>query len=635
MNKIDELLKNEKVEWKKLGESKVCLSITTGLNPRKNFKLNDSTEGELTSWYITTKDYSKNEDIEFIEGKTARITEQARRLINKRSKLEINDILFSAVGTVGKIAFVDVEPNNFDVNESTFILKPNKKNIIPKYLVHYLRSDFIQNEVKKSLKGSTLAGIRKNKLEELMIPIPTIETQEKIVETLDKFTNYVTELQAALQSELQARNKQYKYYRDMLLSEEYLKKISEKFVNYKEEYEVKKFTIEDIAKIKNGKDWKTLGKGNTPVYGSGGKMDVCVNEHSYNKPTVLIPRKGSIENIFYVDEPFWNVDTIYYTEIDETKIKPKYFYYFMKTIDLKSLSTNSTRPSLTQSILNKIEINVPPIAIQNKVVEILDKFQSLLSDTQGLLPEEIEIRQKQYEYYREKLLTFKDNVVTHTHTHTQLISSSYFNILHEACDILNINIASNYFYKLSECTLNIEKINWNNLRELDYIDLSSINRESNSIIETTKIDKNNAPSRAKQLVKEGDILFGTTRPTLKRYYKVEKCYDGQVCSTGFCVLRADTKKVIPKWIYYSIRTSKFFQYIKINEVGTSYPSISDTKVKDYRILVPPIYVQDYVVSILDKFDKLVNDINEGLPKEIELRQKQYEYYRERLLNFPK
>lgn len=207
--------------------------------------------------------------------------------------------------------------------------------------------------------------------------------------------------------------------------------------------------------------------------------------------------------------------------------------------------------------------------------------------------------------------------------------------MHEACDILKISIASNYFYKLSECTLNIEKINWNNLRELDYIDLSSINRESNSIIGTTKIDKNNAPSRAKQLVKEGDILFGTTRPTLKRFYKVEKCYDGQACSTGFCVLRADTKKVISKWIYYSIRTSNFFEYIKINEVGTSYPSISDAKVKDYRIIVPPIYVQEYVVSILDKFDKLANDISEGLPKEIDLRQNQYEYYREKLLDFPK
>ena len=407
VSKIDELLKNEKVEWKKLGKQDVCLSITTGLNPRKNFKLNDSSEGELTSWYITTKDYSKNEYIEFIEGKTARISEQARKLINKRSKLEINDILFSAVGTVGKIAFVDVEPNNFDVNESTFILKPNGKYVVPKYLVYYLRSDFIQNEIKKALKGSTLAGIRKNKLEKLEIPIPSIETQEKIVDILDKFTNYVTELQA----ELQARNTQYSYYRDLLLSEEYLNKISEKLNNSAKKYELRKLTIEEIVKIKNGKDWKTLGQGNIPVYGSGGKMDIYVNKYSYNRPTVLIPRKGTIENIFYVDEPFWNVDTIFYTEIDETKIKPKYFYYFMKTIDLKALSINSTRPSLTQSILSKIEIKLPSLEIQNKVVEVLDRFQELIENSRGLLPEEIEKRQKQYEYYREKLLTFDENMV--------------------------------------------------------------------------------------------------------------------------------------------------------------------------------------------------------------------------------
>lgn len=218
MSKIDELLQNEEVEWKKLGDLDVCLSITTGMNPRKNFKLNDCSDGELTSWYITTKDYSSNEKVEFVEGKTSKISEKARKLINKRSKLEINDILFSAIGTVGKIAFVDIEPNNFDVNESTFVLKPNKKNIVPKYLVYYLRSNFMQNEVKKSLKGSTVAGIRKEKLENLEVPIPSIETQEKIVKTLDNFTNYITELQVELQVELQARTKQYEYYREKLLN---------------------------------------------------------------------------------------------------------------------------------------------------------------------------------------------------------------------------------------------------------------------------------------------------------------------------------------------------------------------------------------------------------------------------------
>ncbi|MBS6920819.1 MAG: restriction endonuclease subunit S [Anaerococcus vaginalis] len=171
------------------------------------------------------------------------------------------------------------------------------------------------------------------------------------------------------------------------------------------------YNIEDITKIKNGKDWKKLNSGDIPVYGSGGYMNVSVDKYVYNKPTVLIPRKGSIENIFYLDKPFWNVDTIFYTEIDETKIIPKYFYYFMKTLDLKSLSTNSTRPSLTQTVLNKVKIKLPSLEIQNKVVEVLDRFQDLISNAEGLLPVEIEQRQKQYEYYREKLLTFENNMV--------------------------------------------------------------------------------------------------------------------------------------------------------------------------------------------------------------------------------
>ena len=97
-----------------------------------------------------------------------------------------------------------------------------------------------------------------------------------------------------------------------------------------------------------------------------------------------------IRDRFYVDEPFWNVDTIFYTEINDKKIIPKYFYYFIENYDISKLSTDSTRPSLTQSILNKVKIDLPPLEIQNKVIQILDSFQSLLSDTKGLLPQEIE-----------------------------------------------------------------------------------------------------------------------------------------------------------------------------------------------------------------------------------------------------
>src|SRR5690554_2324872 len=129
--------------------------------------------------------------------------------------------------------------------------------------------------------------------------------------------------------------------------------------NLLEGIEVEWKNLGEIAKIKNGKDWKKLKEGDIPVYGSGGVMGY-VNTYVYNNPTVLIPRKGSITNIFYVETPFWNVDTIYYTDIKSDIINPKFFYYFMKTLDLMKLDTGSGRPSLTQAILNQILIPIPP-----------------------------------------------------------------------------------------------------------------------------------------------------------------------------------------------------------------------------------------------------------------------------------
>jgi type I restriction enzyme S subunit len=128
-----------------------------------------------------------------------------------------------------------------------------------------------------------------------------------------------------------------------------------------------------------------------------------------NNPTVLIPRKGTITNIFYTEKPFWNVDTIYYTEIDNSLILPKFFFYFMDNFDLKKLDTGkSGRPSLTQSVLNEIKIPLPPLERQKEIVEILDKFEKLTNDISQGLPAEITARRKQYEYYRNKLLTFNE-----------------------------------------------------------------------------------------------------------------------------------------------------------------------------------------------------------------------------------
>lgn len=166
-----------------------------------------------------------------------------------------------------------------------------------------------------------------------------------------------------------------------------------------------------------------------------------------------------------------------------------------------------------------------------------------------------------------------------------------------------------------------------------YIDLSSVDRERHRIINTNEINKTNAPSRAQQIVKTDDILFGGTRPMLKRSCIVENKFNNGICSTGFCVLRANRKIVNPKWIYFMISTNNFYNYVEQNQKGASYPAISDCIVKEYMITLPSLEEQEKIINLLDKFETYINDISEGLPAEIEARKKQYEYYRDKLLAF--
>lgn len=156
--------------------------------------------------------------------------------------------------------------------------------------------------------------------------------------------------------------------------------------------------LKDVVKIKNGKDYKHLSEGDVPVYGSGGIM-TYVNQPTYEKESVLLPRKGSIGKVYYVDTPFWNVDTVYYTEINTSLILPKFLYYFLTTIDLESKNCGKGAvPSLTQEILYRIKIPVPPIEVQEEIVKILDRFADYAAELQA--------RKEQYEYYRNLLLTF-------------------------------------------------------------------------------------------------------------------------------------------------------------------------------------------------------------------------------------
>ena len=131
-----------------------------------------------------------------------------------------------------------------------------------------------------------------------------------------------------------------------------------------------------------------------------------VDTFSYDKPSVLIPRKGSVDKLYYVDTPFWNVDTIFYTDILTQLIIPKYLFYYLQKEHLEQYNTAGGVPSLTQTVLNGVKILLPSLKEQERIVSILDRFDTLCEDLTSGLPAEIEARQKQYEYYRDKLLTF-------------------------------------------------------------------------------------------------------------------------------------------------------------------------------------------------------------------------------------
>lgn len=131
----------------------------------------------------------------------------------------------------------------------------------------------------------------------------------------------------------------------------------------------KTYKLGEVLEIKYGKDHKLLSDGDIPVYGSGGIMRYG-NKALYDQPTILIPRKGTLSNLFYVEQPFWSVDTMFYTKIKEGS-NPKFIYYYLKTLNLAALNVGSAVPSLTTEVLKKVEIQLPNLEVQNEIVKIL------------------------------------------------------------------------------------------------------------------------------------------------------------------------------------------------------------------------------------------------------------------------
>lgn len=338
--------------------------------------------------------------------------------------------------------------------------------------------------------------------------------------------------------------------------------------------------------------------GKYPVYGCNGVVSYTENYNCENVSIIGHIGSAGIINRCH-GKCYVTYNGTIANIIDENRMDKQYFYYVLKTLNLPKYVKGS-QPFLSVSDFEKVDIPLPPLAVQEEIVRILDTFTELTEE----LTEELTARKKQYEYYRDKLLTFEDGEVE--------------------------------WKALGEMILPTFNIKWRETKKTyKYIDLTSVCREKNIIIATTEVSAENAPSRAQKLIEKDDVIFATTRPTQQRLCLINEEFSGEIASTGYCILRAKRSKIIPKWIYYLVTSSKFKNYVEDNQSGAAYPSISDAKVKEFKIPIPSISEQERIVSILDKFDTLTSSIIEGLPREIELRQKQYEYYRNMLLSFSK
>ena len=628
---ILELLKNEKVEWKKLGDIGKFYGGITGKTKQ------DFNDGNVK--FITYKNIYLNPATDLnVEDKVKIKPEENQR------KLMYGDILFTGSSeTLDECGISSVITTKLTediyLNSFCFFLRLNDSDLLlPDFSKHLFRSETLRIKIGETASGVTRFNVSKDLMKKIEIPIPSIETQKKIVKILDKFTEYVTELQAELQAELQDRTLQYNYYRDKLLSEEYLDRATRENCGEIEIVELGELCeILDNKRIPISKDKRE--KGIYPYYGCNGIQD-WVKEYIFDGTYLLIGEDGSVLNsdntpvLHYVsDKKFWVNNHAHVLDCNRQRAYLKYIYYFLSQTDISGL-VKGVPPKLNQANLKTIKIILPKLDVQKEIIRILDKFQDILKDTEGLLPTEIEQRQKQYEYYREKLLTF--GIESGTASQPARNFTRYYEILEEAANIVGIKLKGTFEFKKIEEIFEMKngytpskqnKEFWTN-GTIPWFRMDDL--RLNGRILKDSIQHVTASAVKGDLFEANSIIMATTATIGEHALLIADSLANQQF-TNFTIRKSLKEKINIKYIYYYF--FKIDEWAKKHTRISSFPSVDMDELKKVIVTVPDIETQKKIVEILENFEKITTSIQEGLPKEIELRQKQYEYYREKLLSF--
>ncbi len=328
-----------------------------------------------------------------------------------------------------------------------------------------------------------------------------------------------------------------------------------------------------------------------------------------NRPanSVMIINVGaSAGTVGFSDVDFWSSDGCYCIEHTD-KFNNKFLYYALIGFQhhLRSKVRVAGIPTLDAIVVEKIFIPIPPLKVQEEIVRILDTFTELIAELIAELTAELTARKKQYTYYRDKLLSFEEGEVE-------------WKALGDVCDI-------------GDGLHGTPKYDDNG----DYYFINGNNLDDGVIICSERTKKVN-----ESMFKKYGIAFSTENTVFLSIngtigsvalYNNEKIVLGK--SVAFFNIKS--LELNYKYLFFLLQTNFSINYFENQKTGSTIKNLGLKSLRSFKIPVPPLAEQERIVSILDKFDSLTSSITGCLPREIELRQKQYEYYRNMLLSFPK
>ena len=324
-----------------------------------------------------------------ISDKDVKYYPEASKKEIERYMLNDGDIVVSLTGDVGRVAQIQDVHLPAGLNQRVACLRGHTGKVLNRYLFHLLDQVSFESDAIQAGRGSAQKNLSTVWLGNYLVPIPPIEVQAEIVRILDSFT----ELTAELTAELAARKKQYEFYREDLLGFE-----------GRTDVEWKKLGA--VVKIETGRlNANEAVEGGKYMFFTTAAEPSRIDKYRWDTEALLIAGNANVGAVQYYKGKFEAYQRTYViTEVTE-ELDIKFLYYVLRNSLVSHLSNKSKKAAMTYIVLGDLQnftLPLPPLPVQHQIVEILDSFTELIAE----LTAEIELRQKQYEFYREKLLTF-------------------------------------------------------------------------------------------------------------------------------------------------------------------------------------------------------------------------------------